>query len=103
MSYHQLSVAAEPNTPGTINLRGVIDFNTVSEGLDALSGLLGQGQQTAHTLDLSGVTRSNSAALALLVECKAMAKKRGLSVQFSHLPNGVWQLAEVCEADALIR
>lgn len=102
---NQLVIKSDPAKPEAISLGGLVNFDTVNEGLETLSGLMTGSKPggSGFTLDLAGVTKSNSAALALLVECKAIAKRQGVQLQFLNVPQGVWQLAEVCEAEALIR
>jgi len=53
-------------------------------------------------IDLSGVTRSNSAGLALLIEWLATARRSGHVVTFHHIPDALRQLAGVCQVDGLI-
>ena len=85
---------------GRFALRGVLDFSSVG-------GLLGEGITAfgAHrrvVLDLQGVTRSNSAALALLLEWLDIGRARGFELSFVNLPDSLLAIARMSNADALL-
>lgn len=79
---------------------GVLDFTTASKALDDLGALVSSNEQL-H-IDFSQVGRCNSAALALLIELKAIARRQGHQVSFSEVPNGIRQLAQVCQVEGFI-
>ena len=79
---------------------GILDFNTASEALESVGSLV--NAHAALDIDLSGVTQSNSAGLALLIEWLAMARRAEHAVTFHHIPDGLRQLAGVCQVDGLI-
>ena len=81
-------------------IEGTLDFDTAREALESLAPALASGE--VRTVDLSGVTRSNSAALALLVEWRALARRAGYALAFAGIPEGIRQLARVCEVEGLI-
>jgi len=81
---------------GVWALSGSLTFESVPERwreilalLDGASGL---------TLDLAGVTRTDSAGLALLVECMREARRKGVEVRFRSIPE---QLLAVAGASRL--
>ena len=85
----------------TLTLSGEIDFGNAGEALD-------QGRRAIEStarlkVDLSGVSRSNSAGLALLIEWLGIARRCGHSVSFAGVPHGLQQLAEVCQVDGLLK
>lgn len=59
-------------------------------------------RHAALVIDLAGVTRSNSAGLALMIEWLALARKQGHEVTFRAVPDGLRQLAGVCQVDSLL-
>lgn len=81
-------------------LSGTLDFETTPGAHERLARLI--ATETELTLDLGGIERSNSAGLALLVECVAEAGRHGHRVRFRDVPAGLRQLAEVSEVDHLI-
>jgi phospholipid transport system transporter-binding protein len=48
-------------------------------------------------IDLAGVTRSDSAGLALLVEWLRLAETRDISLQFHNLPGQLREIARVSD------
>ncbi|MCV6638237.1 STAS domain-containing protein [Candidatus Albibeggiatoa sp. nov. NOAA] len=73
----------------TWQLSGELDVNSVTTLLKSFS------QQTPkpQTVDLSAVTRTDSAGLALLLELKRLTKQSTLDLQ--NMPQQMSQLAEV--------
>lgn len=47
-------------------------------------------------IDLSGVSRSDSSGLALLIEWMRLSKKTGLDIQFQNIPQQMQNIAKVC-------
>lgn len=79
---------------------GVLDFTTAREALERISALV-HSSELLH-ISLAGVTRCNSAALALMIELKAVAHRAGHQVTFSDVPEGMGQLAKVCQVESFI-
>ena len=102
-----MSNGAETNSKVSVNiteghcaLNGVLDFNTTRMALDSLRSVI--EQQPKVEIDLGSISSANSAGLALLVECQALAALNQHQVQFSNIPEGLLQLAVVCEVTGLI-
>jgi len=85
---------------GRCAVSGVLDFNTTRTALERISPII--EQQSKLEIDLSAVDSANSAGLALLIECKALAHMHQHQVQFSNVPEGLLQLGDVCEVKGLI-
>lgn len=78
---------------GVVQLKGAITFSTVA-------GLLEQSHQQLEwsaplSIDLSGVRRSDSAALALLLEWRRTAMAQQCSLTFIAPPTALIRLAEI--------
>ncbi|MCK5923213.1 MAG: STAS domain-containing protein [Methylococcales bacterium] len=84
----------------TLSIAGVLDFTTASEVLEAVTPAIRDTESL--TVDLGGVSSSNSAALALMVEWLGLARRNQHSVRFQAVPDGIRQLAVVCQVDSLI-
>ncbi len=87
-------------TEGRCALNGVLDFNTTRAALESLSPVI--KKQAKVEIDLGSISSANSAGLALLIECQALAHMHQHQVQFSNIPDGLLQLADVCEVKGLI-
>ena len=85
---------------GRVEVGGRLDFTTAREVLGRVAGTIERAPST--TVDLAGVTGANSAGLALLVEWLGVARRAGHEVRFAHVPEGLRQLARVCQVDALL-
>ena len=79
---------------------GVIDFSSARATLERVEPLVARGE--VRRIDLGGVTRSNSAGLALMIEWLAAARREGRPLEFVAVPEGLRQLAAVCQVDELI-
>lgn len=79
---------------------GVLDFTTARQALNMLAPLV-KTCEHLH-IDLSQLNRCNSAALAVLIELKALARRQGHQVSFTQVPSGIEQLARVCQVDGYI-
>ncbi|MDH5516637.1 MAG: STAS domain-containing protein [Gammaproteobacteria bacterium] len=78
---------------GEVRIEGVLDFNTVNLVKKQTIGLFNDSSDIQF--DLSAVSQSNSAALALLLEWLKAAQKNHISLSFSNLPDHLRQLASV--------
>ena len=85
---------------GRFELNGVLDFATVGallpRGLEVFSN------RHEVVLDLSGVTRANSAGLALLLEWLDHGRKRGFELRVVNLPDSLRAIARMSNVDTLL-
>lgn len=102
MSENKLSVITPPGNDNCLEIAGSLDFSTVSAALELVRVQIEQRAGQSLKLDLKKVHSSNSAALALLVECRALAQRHSTGLSLIGVPAGVLQLAEVCEAESLL-
>ena len=91
------SVTLEGDRVGII---GRLDFTTAREVCARVTPAIESAPSV--TVDLAGVTSSNSAGLALVVEWLAAARRAGHEVRFANVPDGLRQLARVCQVDAML-
>lgn len=73
-------------------IRGELSFKNVVAALDAARAGM-NGAQGPFELDLGGVTRADSAALALLLELSRQARARGRELRCSGAPEQLRRLA----------
>lgn len=84
----------------TLALSGALTFATAARALAEGSRSLVAGTQTR--LDLSGLTRADSAGLACVLALAVAASREGRRLAVQHWPDGLRALAEVCGAAALL-
>lgn len=80
---------------------GSLHFSTVSALLTAGIAAITEGR--AAVIDLAGVTASDSAGLALLIEWLSVAKAGNHDLQFENLPTQLQQLARLSEVEDLLQ
>jgi phospholipid transport system transporter-binding protein len=90
----------EVSDGGRARVTGTLHFATVSGLLGAGIEALGGGR--AAVIDLSGVTASDSAGLALLIEWVSAAKGANRPLRFEHVPSQLLQLARLSEVEDLL-
>ena len=79
---------------------GSLDFSTVAHLLPIGDAAICAGH--AATMDLSGVTDSDSSGLALLVEWLSVAKYARRTLRFENVPSQLYQLARLSEVEELL-
>src|ERR1700688_1842565 len=79
---------------------GSLHFITVIVVLAAGVAAITQGRATV--IDLAGVTASDSAGLALLIEWLSVAKAANQALRFENIPSQLKQLARLSEVEELL-
>ncbi|MBX2837037.1 MAG: STAS domain-containing protein [Gammaproteobacteria bacterium] len=92
------SVVVEPN--GHIELAGSLNFDSAVSVLEPVRDAIRRSEKLQ--IDLSGVTASNSAGLALMMEWLGEAHRLNHQITFKSVPDSLKQLASVCQVDTLI-
>ncbi|TAK53852.1 MAG: STAS domain-containing protein [Gammaproteobacteria bacterium] len=86
--------------PGSYLLEGRLVFGTaarlLAEGEAAFAG------ERGVVVDLSGVTRADSAGLALLLEWSLTARSAGREIRYRNLPAEITALATLAEVRTLL-
>lgn len=81
-----------------ISIAGRLDFGTASDALEAVSDHFSSEQ----IIDMSGITHSNSAGLAVMIEWLAIAQRNNQQISFQNIPDALHQISTVCQVDSLI-
>jgi phospholipid transport system transporter-binding protein len=79
---------------------GSLHFTTVSVLLSAGAEAIGRNE--AGVIDLAGVTASDSAGLALLIEWLSVAKGANRTLRYENIPTQLQQLARLSEVEELL-
>ena len=79
---------------------GSLHFTTVSALLSVGTEAIGRNE--AGVIDLAGVTASDSAGLALLIEWMSVAKSANRALRYENMPCQVQQLARLSEVEELL-
>lgn len=91
-------------SPDRITVKGALTFETARQayeaGMRALRGAASQGGELQ--VDLGGVTESDSAGLAVLIEWVAAARRNGRTVRVLNVPGGIGASARIAEVDEIL-
>jgi phospholipid transport system transporter-binding protein len=79
---------------------GVLHFTSVTALLKSGTEAISNGR--AAVIDLSGVSDSDSAGLALLIEWLSVAKAGNRSLRYENIPAQLHQLARLSDVDELL-
>ena len=86
---------------GSWMLVGDLSFATVPALRDGLD--IGSTDRPRISIDLAGVTRSDSAGLALLVEWLRESERLGKTITFLNMPAQMQSIARVCGLAEMLR
>ncbi|MDX9766411.1 MAG: STAS domain-containing protein [Ectothiorhodospiraceae bacterium] len=89
----------EPAGDGRWRLAGELSFASVGSLLPDGRELLNGGEVV---LDLSGVTRADSAGVALLVEWLRQARAAGVTLRYAGLPPQMRSLIDLSDLDDIL-
>lgn len=88
-----------PDT-AVFSLTGIIDFDNIMLLNEEACKLFPQYKNI--TVDLSGITRINSAGLALLLEWNRLALLVGRNLEIMGAPEILLKIAHLCEIDEIL-
>ncbi len=86
---------------GRFAISGELGFGTVDELLDESKDKF--ADYSVITIDFSGVTSSDSAGLALLLEWVNWAKHYVREIRYENMPKQISAIAEISEVDTMLR
>ncbi len=85
---------------GLMNVSGELTFDTVAATLKRSRPLVERGSGPL-LVDLAGITRTDSAGLALLIEWVRRAKAVGRELRYANMPEQMQAIARVSDLDHL--
>lgn len=94
-------VRIDPRGEGAYVVEGSLDFASVPALVARVSEFLGNGATTI-VIDLKGVTRADSAGLALLVEWMRVAHQRHRNIAFRNIPAQMLAIAKVSGLERIL-
>jgi phospholipid transport system transporter-binding protein len=95
-----LTATFEVQEENRSRVNGSLHFATVAALLQPGTEAIGSGH--AAVIDLAGVSDSDSAGLALLIEWLSVAKGASRSLKYENVPAQLHQLARLSEVDELL-
>lgn len=89
-------------TKGTLRLLGAVDYGNAPLLAPQIDPYLQPSEFNTLSLDMSQVTHINSAGMALLIDWCKKAKKKGIVLQFYHVPAQLARMAALTQADKIL-
>jgi phospholipid transport system transporter-binding protein len=95
-------VNLQESSPGTFAASGPLTFATARLAREFGLAAFGAAGSRPIQVDCSGITSSDSAGLAVLLDWLAIAKRSGRALQFGSLPQQVQALARISDVLELL-
>ncbi|MDG4605006.1 MAG: STAS domain-containing protein [Candidatus Contendobacter sp.] len=84
----------------TLRIRGELDFDSVAELWNATESLFAAAPPSR--IDLSGISRANSAGVALLVEWLGRTRRQGQELIFVNVPAQMRAIITIADLDTVL-
>jgi phospholipid transport system transporter-binding protein len=88
---------------GRVVITGELTFATAREARHAGLLVLESSRSERLVVDCSGVTRADSAGLAVLLDWLAWGRRKSRAVSLTNLPESLVAIARISEVDALLQ
>ena len=92
--------SVESDTLGTLKVAGAISYANAGTALSQAPVATRAGAPT--NIDLSDLEDADSATLAVLIAWSAQARRRGAELRYQRVPQGLRNLARLCDVDGLL-
>ena len=93
---------AEAASPGTLSAQGPLTFASARRAYELGAATLVHAASPKLEIDCRGITVSDSAGLAVLLEWLTVAKRAGRSLRYVQLPQGLAALARISDVEELL-
>lgn len=97
-----MSVEISEPTQGRVVVSGELTFATAREARQVGTLVLEGSRAPDLVVDCAGVTRSDSAGLAVLLDWLAWARRRSKTLRLENLPASLVAIAKISEVDGLL-
>lgn len=92
----------EAEAPGTLSAHGPLTFASARRACELGAAALANAAAAKLEIDCRGITVSDSAGLAVLLEWLSLAKRAGRSLRYAQLPPGLAALARISDLEDLL-
>jgi phospholipid transport system transporter-binding protein len=97
-----LNVEISEPSAGRIVVKGELTFGTARAAREKGTLVLESSRATDLVIDCAGVTRGDSAGLAVLLDWLAWARRKSRNVRLENLPASLVAIARISEVDELL-
>ena len=95
------SVQVQQAGPDRLNVSGALTFETARRAYDAGLRVVRSASKTPLHVDCAGVTESDSAGLAVLIDWMAQGARLDRQVTFANIPPGIRAAAKISDVEFL--
>ena len=99
---HDVRVGISEASPGRIAVTGELTFASAREARQLGVLVLESSRADRLVIDCAGVTRADSAGLAVLLDWLAWGRRKSKSVSLENLPPSLVAIAKISEVDGLL-
>jgi phospholipid transport system transporter-binding protein len=97
-----VSIAISESTQGRIVVTGELTFVTARDARQVGTLVLESSRAPALVIDCAGVSRGDSAGLAVLLDWLAWGRRKSRPVTLQNLPSSLVAIAKISEVDGLL-
>jgi phospholipid transport system transporter-binding protein len=97
-----VSVEISEPAPGRIVVTGELTFATARDARQVGTLVLEGARESNLVIDCAGVTRADSAGLAVLLDWLAWARRKSRTIRLENLPASLVAIAKISEVDGLL-
>jgi phospholipid transport system transporter-binding protein len=97
-----MSVGITEASPGQIAVTGELTFATARDARQQGVSVLEASGANRFVVDCSGVTRADSAGLAVLLDWLAWGRRHSRAVSLENLPASLLAIAKISEVDEFL-
>jgi phospholipid transport system transporter-binding protein len=95
-------IGISESQPGRVTVTGELTFASAREARQLGVQVLEASGADRFVVDCSGVTRADSAGLAVLLDWLAWGRRKSRGVSLQHLPDSLLAIARISEVDELL-
>jgi phospholipid transport system transporter-binding protein len=95
-------IAISEPSPGRVTVSGELTFATARDARQAGVLVLESSSAQSIVIDCSGVTRADSAGLAVLLDWLAWGRRKSRALSLQNLPASLVAIAKISELDGLL-
>ncbi len=96
------TVEVVETAPNRLTVTGALTFATARRAYEAGVRTIRAAPAGRIEVDCSGVTQSDSAGLAVLINWLACALSRDLGIRFANLPDAIRAVARISEVESIL-
>ena len=97
-----MNVAISEPTPGRIVVTGELTFATARDARQIGTLVLEGSGASNLVIDCAGVTRADSAGLAVLLDWLAWGRRKSRRLKLENLPQSLVAIAKISEVDGML-